>query len=303
MDNKVYLKDIVEFLGDKIIEIKGHIGNKYIEHLRPVEATDETTLDWINPNKQNRQQIAEYSKAQCIICDNGVEYTKVLSDQEKILVYVNNPKRIIAELAYEYFVEKKVASIHSTAIIDPRADIGKNVYIGANSVIGNCTIGDNCMIESNCVINSCVIVGADCYFKSGVVLGGDGFGFEKNDNGQPVRFPQLGKVIIGSNVEIGSNSCIDRGSLSDTTIGNFVKINNLCHIAHNNKIGDRTIITNGVIISGSNIIGEDVWIAPNASIKGWLNIEAYAFIGMGAVVTKNVPTGETWVGNPAKKLR
>jgi len=147
-----------------------------------------------------------------------------------------------------------------------------------------------------------VKIGNNCIIKSGVVLGTEGFGFEKDNEGNLFRFPQLGGLLIGDFVEIGANTTVDRGALSDTIIGNHTKINNLCHIAHNNNIGCNVVIAGCVNISGSSTIEDNVWIAPNASIRGWLHIGENAIIGMGAVVTKNVPAGETWVGNPARKF-
>ena len=107
---------------------------------------------------------------------------------------------------------------------------------------------------------------------------------------------------IGDNVEVGANTCIDRGALSNTIIGNHTKINNLCHIAHNNKIGRNVVITGCVNVSGSNVIDDNVWIAPNASVRGYIHLGKGCIVGMGAVVTKNIPDGETWIGNPARKL-
>ena len=141
-----------------------------------------------------------------------------------------------------------------------------------------------------------------CVIKSGAVLGGAGFGYERDSDGNLFRFPQIGQLIIGDYVEVGANTCIDCGALSDTVIGHHTKINNLCHIAHNNKIGNNVIITGCVNISGSNKIEDNVWIAPNASVRGWVHIGNGATIGMGAVVVKDVPANEIWVGNPAHKL-
>jgi len=111
----------------------------------------------------------------------------------------------------------------------------------------------------------------------------------------------LGNLIIHDNVEIGSNTCIDRGALSDTVVGFNTKIDNLCHIAHNVKIGKNVIIVTHSIICGSVTIGDNVWIAPNVTIREHKIIGQNATIGLGSVVTKNVPAGETRFGNPAKK--
>ena len=131
------------------------------------------------------------------------------------------------------------------------------------------------------------------------VIGGEGFGFAK-DGDEWIRMPHIKKVIIGNNVEIGSNCTIDRGCLTDTVIGDGVKIDNLCHIAHGVKIGDNTIITAGAIVGGSVIIGKNVWIGINSTIRNGITIGDNAVIGMGSNVVKDVPEGVTVFGNPAK---
>ena len=302
MDNNINLIDIIRFLESDLITVHGDPDSVIVRYLRDPEHVDEYTLDWINPLKPDKQKIAETSKAKVIVVDKEVVFSETLKNQEKVLLVVDNPKLAIAKVGNEFFVEKITPEIHPSAIIHPDAQIGKNVYIGPNTVIENCTIGDDTIIDANVHIYSPVIIGKHCVVKSGAVLGGMGFGFEKDENGNLFRFPQIGNLFIGDYVEIGANTCIDRGALSDTVIGDYCKINNLCHIAHNNKIGKNVVITAQVNISGSSVIENEVWIAPNASIRGWLTIGEGATIGMGAVVTKDVPAGETWVGNPARKL-
>lgn len=103
-------------------------------------------------------------------------------------------------------------------------------------------------------------------------------------------------------MEVGANTCIDRGALSTTMIGDYTKINNLCHIAHNNVIGKNVVIAAEVNVSGGNIIEDDVWVAPSSSLRGYLKIGEGATVGMGAIAMKNIPANEVWVGNPARKL-
>ena len=302
MDNNINLTDIISFLESDLITVHGDPDSVIVRYLRDPEHVDEYTLDWINPLKPDKQKIAETSKAKVIIANKEVVFSETLKNQEKVLLVVDNPKLAIAKIGNEFFVEKPTPGIHPSAVIHPDAKIGENVFIGANTVIENCTIGDDTIIDANVHIYSPVIIGKHCVVKSGAVLGGMGFGFEKDENGNLFRFPQIGNLFIGDYVEIGANTCIDRGALSDTVIGDHCKINNLCHIAHNNKIGKNVVITEHVVIAGSNIIEDDVWIAPNASIRGWLTIGKGATVGMGAVVVKDIPAGETWVGNPARKL-
>lgn len=294
---KILVDEIIDFLGKDIIKVMGLHEGIYIDNLSDVDRVNETTLDWVNPAKANKQEIVKASKARVMLVDETVEYV-----DGKILIVVNNPKMALAQVGNHFFVNHPKPSIHPTAIIDPEATIGKDVYVGAYTVIGKATIGDNCFIDSNVKIYDDVQMGKGCYIKSGAILGGAGFGYERDKDGNRFRFPQIGSLIMGDDVEVGANTCIDRGALSDTIIGDHTKINNLCHIAHNNKIGRNVAIAGCVNVSGGNIIDDNVWIAPNSSLRGYVHIGENAFVGMGAVVVKDIPAGETWIGNPAHKL-
>lgn len=294
---KVYISEILSFLGTKVIDTINMQDGLFIDNLAESSRVNITTLDWINPSKTDKQLIAELSPARIILVDPTVERVP-----DKTLIVVENPKIALAEIGNHFFVDTPVPSIHSTAVIHSEANVGEGCTIGPYAVIGKATIGSRCVIESHVHICDNVIMGEGCVIKAGAVLGGAGFGYERDEKGNKFRFPQIGQLIMGNYVEVGSNTCIDRGALSDTIIGDYTKINNLCHIAHNNRIGKNVSITGCVNISGSNIIEDDVWIAPNASIRGWIHIGRGALIGMGAVVTKDVPAGETWVGNPAHKM-
>lgn len=294
---RISVGEILSFLNDKVIKIDGEYHDVFIDNLAEVERVNETTLDWINPSKPNKQAIVEGSKARVLLVDESVSPI-----EGKVLIRVKNPKVALAEVGNHFFEEQPKVGVHPTAIIDPEAKIGDDVAIGAYCVIGKAVIGDGCILDSNIRVYDDTVMGKGCVIKTGAVLGGAGFGYEKDADGNKFRFPQIGQLIIGNYVEVGANTCIDRGALADTVIGDYTKINNLCHIAHNNKIGRNVTITGCVNVSGSNVIDDDVWIAPNASIRGWVHIGKGATAGMGAVVVKDIPEGETWVGNPAHKL-
>lgn len=294
---RIEIKDVLSFLGNTILWVDGELEGVFIDNLTDVERVNETTLDWINPSKPNKQEIAENSKARVLLVDENI--TPITG---KVLIHVKNPKVALAEVGNHFFVEHIKPGIHPTAVVDPDAKIGDYVSIGAYCVIGKATIGDGCSIDSNVRVYDDTVMGKGCVIKAGAVLGGAGFGYERDADGNKFRFPQIGQLIMGDYVEVGANTCIDRGALAETVIGDYTKINNLCHIAHNNKIGRNVTIAGCVNISGSNVIDDDVWIAPNSSIRGWVHIGKGATVGMGAVVVKDIPEGETWVGNPAHKL-
>lgn len=294
---KLLTRDIINFLGDEVICVEGDVQDSYIDNLAEVERVNNTTLDWINPAKPNKQEIAAQSPARVLLVDESVAPI-----ENKILIRVKNPKVALAEIGNRFFVKQPKTGIHPTAIIDSEAKIGKDVSIDAYCVIGKAAIGDGCVLDTNVRVYDDVIMGKGCVVKAGAILGGAGFGYERDADGNKFRFPQIGQLIMGDYVEVGANTCIDRGALADTVIGDYTKINNLCHIAHNNKIGRNVTITGCVNVSGSNVIDDDVWIAPNSSIRGWVHVGKGATVGMGAVVVKDIPEHETWVGNPAHKM-
>ena len=294
---KILMTEILSFLGDKVLFVDGEINDVYIDNLAEVERVNETTLDWIKKSAQDKQLKVEKSPAKTLLVDESVDPVA-----GKVLIHVKNPKVALAEVGNRFFVAQPQRSIHSTAIIDPEAKIGNDVSIGAYSVIGKAVIGDGCVIDCNVRIYDDTVMGKGCVIKAGVVLGGAGFGYERGADGNKFRFPQIGQLIMGDYVDVGSNTTIDRGSLSNTVIGHHTKISSNCLIAHNNTIGCNVTITGCAMISGSNVIEDDVWIAPNSCIRGWVHIGKKATVGMGAVVVNNIPAGETWVGNPARKL-
>lgn len=216
-----------------------------------------------------------------------------------------NPRLDYLKIIKEFFTEQQTQfGIHPTAVIEKGAIIGKDVYIGANSYVGaQVSIGDRTYVNPNVVIDGETSIGADCHIKSGAVIGQCGFGFERNEEGIPIYFPQIGKIKIGNHVHIGANTCIDRATLACTVIGDHVKIDNLVHIAHNDEINENTLITAGAIFSGSVSVGKNCWVAPNVCIKEKTQIGDNSFIGLGAVVIRNVETKSVVIGNPAKELK
>ena len=298
---KIQVAEILTLLGADVVSVDGVYHDKTIDNLADVRHVNKTTLDWIK-DSEDSQRLAENSLADVMLVSPNVVYNDEMKRKGKILIHVAKPKMALAKVGNCFFIDRKMAGIHPTAIVSSDAVIGKDVYIGPYSVIGAVVVGDGCEIEANVRIYDDVKIGNECRIKAGAVIGGEGFGFEKDGNGNRFRFPQIGGVVIGDHVEIGANTCIDRGALSDTVIGDYTKINNLCHIAHNNQIGRNVIITGCVNISGSNIIEDNVWIAPNASIRGYVHLGEGCLVGMGAVVVKDSPAGESWVGNPARKM-
>jgi len=187
-------------------------------------------------------------------------------------------------------------------LLGENVKIGKNSSIGHNSIIeGNVIIGNNCNIGSNVIIKKSII-GNNVSILDGAVIGKKGFGFFPNKN-KNIRYPHIGMVIIGNNVEIGCNNTIDRGSLSNTVIDDNCFLDNQVHIAHNVKIGKNCIITAQVGFAGSATIGNNVMIGGQAGVSGHLTIGNNVKIGGGSGVIKNIPDNTKVMGYPAKDIR
>ncbi len=188
------------------------------------------------------------------------------------------------------------------AVIMDRAEIGDGTVIGPNSVIGpGVVIGANGWIGANATLLFCCI-GKKVIIHSGVRIGQDGYGFAPGEYGH-FKVPQLGRVMIGDDVEIGANSCIDRGSLADTEIGSSTKLDNLVHIAHNVTIGEGCFITGQVGIAGSSKIGNYVMMGGQSGISGHLSIGDEVKIAAQSGVSKNIKPGQTVAGYPAMNAR
>ena len=214
---------------------------------------------------------------------NSAHGVVILQEKHKKLCHTNmifsaNPYKTFVKVMGMFVEKKKYQGVHPTAMIasdctiaadvsiGPYTVIDTGTVIGAGTVIGShCHIGekvsmaDNCILYNNINIADKVSIGKNAIIHSGVVIGADGFGFIQ-DGGESVKVPQLGGVALGNDIEIGSNTCVDRGTLDNTIIGHGVKIDNLVQIAHNVVIGDHTIIAGKVAIGGSTTVGSQCMI-------------------------------------------
>ncbi len=187
-------------------------------------------------------------------------------------------------------------------LLGNKVKIGKNCSIGHNTIIErNVIIGENCNIGSNVIIKNSII-GNDTNILDGAILGKKGFGFFP-DKLKNIRYPHVGMVVVGNNVEIGCNNTIDRGSLTNTIISDGTFLDNQVHIAHNVKIGKNCIITGQVGFAGSSTIGNRVMIGGQSGISGHITIGDNVQIGGGSGVIKNIPSNNKVMGYPAKNIR
>ena len=245
-----------------------------------------------------------------LVASEGPTLTRIL---------VANPhEALLGVLPALYRQQSVPAGVHESAAIGRGARIGKSVSIGPGVVLGmDCVVGEGAIIGSNCVVGDRAEIGARSQLHpnvtvhagtrlgervilhAGVVAGSDGFGYIYRDN-QHQRIPHVGRCIIEDDVEVGANTTIDRGSISDTIIGAGTKIDNLVQIGHNVRIGRLCLIMAQVGVAGSATIEDGVVLAGQVGVGGHITIGGGARIGGQAGVFGDVPAGETWSGYPAR---
>jgi UDP-3-O-[3-hydroxymyristoyl] glucosamine N-acyltransferase len=260
---------------------------------------------------------AAASAALCVIAREGVTVAG------KTVLRHAQPKVAFAKAAALLLGRTPIAAgIHATAIVAPLARIAADVSIGPYAVIGEdahvgegtqigphsvvaagCWIGAHCRIHPRVTLYGGVRVGDRVEIHSGAVIGADGFGYAQGE-GRYWKFPQIGIVEIGDDVEIGANSTIDRGSLDDTRIAEGVKLDNLVHVGHNCQIGAHTVIAALTGISGSCVFGRNVVIGGQAGFGEHCHLEDGAVIGgqSGVLGGKVIRSGQTVWGTPARSL-
>lgn len=305
------LSEIADHIGG---ELHGDSGLK-IKGVAQIDQAGEGELTFLaNPKYKD---FLGRSKAAAVIIDEkaGVEpaipYIKAIDAYYGFLrafLMFNKPKELLEP------------GIHPTAVIHESAKIGKDTRIGAHVYIGaGVHIGERCRIFPNCVILNESFIGDDCLLypsvgiredcrigsrviiHNGAVIGSDGFGFAPFQ-GKFHKIPQVGKVVIEDDVEIGANVTIDRATLGETVVKAGTKLDNLVHLAHNVVVGENTVIAAQSGISGSTRVGQNVMIAGQVGTVGHISIGDRAQIGAQSGVAKNVPEGEIVFGYPARPI-
>jgi UDP-3-O-[3-hydroxymyristoyl] glucosamine N-acyltransferase len=295
---------IVSFLRshDLLVAAQLHDDSCEVDSVAADNAAGPAALAWISRKNLAREpQRWRAFKGALLILPQEAELDPSLSFS---VLLARDPKLSFIRAVGHFFEHLTTISLPAlgAAPIAPDAEIGRHVTLAAGCVIGpKVRIADHVAIGANTVIANCEIasgvrIGCNCS------IGLPGFGYEKDDSGSYWRFPHLGGVRIERDVEIGSNTCIDRGSLGDTVIGAGSKIDNLVHVAHNVVLGSNTIVIANSMLGGSVSIGDGAWVAPSVTIMNQASIGAGATLGLGAVVLKDVGAEQVIVGNPGRVL-
>lgn len=307
------LGEIADLSGAEIIR-----GDKDFipEDIAPLDKAGPQDLSFLD-NIRYKEQFSKSNAGACFVAKELID----IAPAGMALLASSYPYKSYALTAQALYPDHRPEPhISQMANIAPSAKTGKGCVIGNNVVIGeNVEIGDQCWLEAGCVIQDNVIIGKGCRIGAnstvshtligdnvrlypGCQIGQDGFGFAIDPKGH-IKVPQLGRVIIEDSVEIGANSCIDRGAGPDTVIGQGTWIDNLVQVGHNVKIGKGCVIVAQVGISGSTIIEDYAVIGGQVGVAGHLKIGSGARIGAQSGIMRDIPAGAEYMGSPAVPMK
>ena len=293
-------------------ELKAADPARLAHDVAPLEVAGPEHLSFLD----NKKYVDEFLGSKAGACLVRPEFAERAPDGMALLV-TDDPYRAYAKVASSFYPLPPLTSgVAETASVHPGATLGQGCQVDAGAVIGaGAEIGEHCHIGANAVIGQGVVIGNECrvgalasvshaligsrvYLHPGVRIGQDGFGFAMGPQGH-LKVPQLGRVVIHDDVEIGANTTIDRGAGPDTVIGLGCKIDKLVQIGHNVQLGRGCVIVSQVGISGSTKLGDFVVAAGQAGITGHLTIGSGAQIGAQSGVMRDIPAGEKVGGSPA----
>ena len=290
------LAEIAEFTGSQIV------GNSLavVNNIATLQNANKDSISFL-ANKKYQKHIKTTSANAVIVStsfeiDNRLNY---LLSKDPYIAYAK-----LTTLFKESIFELDNPIIHPSAIISNESKIGQDVSIGASVVIGpNCIIGNNVIIKANCSIVQDVEIGNYTVIHNGTVLGSDGFGYAPSKDGY-VKIEQLGKLVIGKNVEIGASCTIDRGALDNTEIHDGVKLDNQIQIAHNVVLGANSAIAASCAIAGSTVIGKNFQMGGLSGVLGHLSICDDVIVGAHTLITKSINESGNYIGiMPAQKQK
>ncbi|MGE0190676.1 MAG: UDP-3-O-(3-hydroxymyristoyl)glucosamine N-acyltransferase [Planctomycetota bacterium] len=305
-------RDVAERLG---AELQGD-GDRPIEGVASLAHAGPRDLAFLADTKHARQ--AESTRAGALLVPAGAELAT-----DAALLQVKHPRVAFAHaVAWFHPPVRPAAGVHPTAVIDPSARLGADVHVGAYVVVGaRSTIGDRAVLHphvtvyedveigpgavlhAQCVVREGTRLGARCVLQPGVVVGSDGFGYEITPEGTWLYVPQVGRALLGDDVDLGANACVDRGALDDTVIAEGTKIDNLAQVAHNCTIGAHSMLCGQVGLAGSTHVGHHVVLGGQTGVAGHLTIGDGAQVAGGSGVMTDLEGGQRYAGVPAREFR
>ncbi|MCA9314653.1 MAG: UDP-3-O-(3-hydroxymyristoyl)glucosamine N-acyltransferase [Planctomycetes bacterium] len=305
-------RDVAERLG---AELHGD-GDRPIEGVGSLAHAGPHDLAFLADSKRARD--AEGTKAGALLVPADAELST-----DAVLLKVKNPRVAFAQaVAWFHPQVRPAAGVHPTAVVDPSATLGADVHVGPYVVVGarskvgaravlhphvtvyeDVEVGAESVLHAQCVVREGTHLGARCVIQPGAVVGSDGFGYEITPEGTWMYVPQVGRALLGDDVDLGANACIDRGAIDDTVIGEGTKIDNLAQVAHNCTIGAHSMLCGQAGLAGSAHLGHHVVVGGQTGVAGHLTIGDGAQVAGSSGVMNDLEGGKQYGGAPAREFR
>lgn len=289
-----------------LVEIVGRLGGRVVgdgstvvSQVGSLDAAKAGEIAFLASPKYRK--VLETTGASAVIlppaAESASELPRIITDQPylyfaRLAQLLNPPAQAVAGIHLSAVVESPVPASVS---VGPLAHIGVNCVIGENVIIGpGCSvgagtrIGAGSLLYGNVTLYHDTVIGERCIIHSGAVIGADGFGYARERNGAWVKIPQIGRAVLGDDVEVGANTTIDRGALDDTFVGNGVKLDNMVQIAHNVKIGEHTAMAGCSGVAGSTTVGARVMVGGQAGINGHIEVASDTVVSSRTLISKSV---------------
>jgi UDP-3-O-[3-hydroxymyristoyl] glucosamine N-acyltransferase len=274
-------------------------GTLEIRRAAALDAAERGDIAFVGSERAFAQ--AESSRAGCLVA--GPEYP---NREGRTVLRVEQPRAQFARIVAALHPQPESApGVHPTAVVAASAELGEGVSIGPHCTVGErVRLGAGTVLRAGVTIYDGVEIGARCLFHAGCVIGADGFGFVF-ENGRFEKFPQVGRVVVGDDVEMGAHCCVDRAALGETRIGDGCKFDNMVHIAHNCRLGRHIVIAAQTGMAGGCVIEDYAVIGGQVGLGEGVRIEQGATLGSGAGVLshKVIRRGQTVWGTPARPLK
>ena len=280
-------------------QLGGNVKEATVLGIAMTRLAEKNQISFVDHNYKSQEELISTAKAGILVCSKNLSPD---FSYDGVLIFVEHPKLIFSIIANRLFIQRPSKGIHPSAVIHPDAQIHPDASIGAFTYVGKSIIGKDSIIYGNVHIYDNVIIGERVLIQAGCVLGADGYGYNRDENGFAIQFPHVGGIVIEDDVDLGANTCIDNGALGPTKIGYGSKLDNLVHVGHNVQIGKCVYVAALSSIAGSTKIEDMASIWTGVNIADGLRIGANSYVGIGSVVINEVPDGKKCFGNPARNF-